>query len=225
MPTKARDIITDALFELGVIAEGEVPSAEQAQRGLRYLNRMLDSWSTSSLIIPYETDEELTVSTSPVALTSRPMSVIGAVVRDGGQDYSLDVYSPEQWWSIGNKSQAGRPQGVWWNKLHPDSSISLYPVPDKTYTLILRRMDRLTAFASLDAELTLPGEYERCLVLQLAIEMANGYGRSVSTELAARGQEALERIQRYNNSDPPTMTVSDIVGTIERRYYADWRAT
>ena len=40
-----RDLITDALKEIGVVAEGEVPSAEAAADALRVVNRMVAQWS------------------------------------------------------------------------------------------------------------------------------------------------------------------------------------
>ena len=45
-----RDDFTAALMELGVLAEGEVPTAAQAADALRAVNRMLGQWQAESLV-------------------------------------------------------------------------------------------------------------------------------------------------------------------------------
>lgn len=47
MSVTAGTIINDALFEIGVLAEGDTPTADMSSLALRVLNRMLDSLSTN----------------------------------------------------------------------------------------------------------------------------------------------------------------------------------
>ena len=42
----AGDIINGSLRLLGVLAEGETPSADTSQDALRAMNQMIDSWNT-----------------------------------------------------------------------------------------------------------------------------------------------------------------------------------
>lgn len=49
--TTVRDLVTDSLSELGVVAEGETPSAALASLSLRTMNRLIDSWSLERLQI------------------------------------------------------------------------------------------------------------------------------------------------------------------------------
>ena len=51
MATTASDQINRALRLLGVLAEGETPSAETSQDALIALNQMIDSWSTERLSV------------------------------------------------------------------------------------------------------------------------------------------------------------------------------
>ena len=44
--TTAGDIINGSLRLLGVLAEGETPSAEISQDSLTAMNQMIDSWNT-----------------------------------------------------------------------------------------------------------------------------------------------------------------------------------
>jgi len=51
MTTTAGDQINGALRLLGVLAEGETPSAETSQDALTALNQMIDSWNTERLAV------------------------------------------------------------------------------------------------------------------------------------------------------------------------------
>ena len=57
MATTASDQINRALRLLGVLAEGETPSAETSQDALIALNQMIDSWSTERLSVYYTQDQ------------------------------------------------------------------------------------------------------------------------------------------------------------------------
>ena len=53
----AGDIINGSLRLLGVLAEGEVPSAETSQDALRAMDQMIDSWNTERLSV-FSTQEQ-----------------------------------------------------------------------------------------------------------------------------------------------------------------------
>lgn len=46
------DLISDAMRKVGMLAEGDVPSAEQGQIGLRLLNQLLAAWGEDGLTFP-----------------------------------------------------------------------------------------------------------------------------------------------------------------------------
>jgi len=53
MTITAGTLINDSLFELGVLAEGDTPTADMSSLALRVLNRMLDSLSTNQAFAYY----------------------------------------------------------------------------------------------------------------------------------------------------------------------------
>ncbi len=59
MTQTARDTITDALEDLGVIPAGVAPTSVQAIRGLRRLNRMMHGWKGQGVDIGHVTMEDL----------------------------------------------------------------------------------------------------------------------------------------------------------------------
>ena len=58
MATTANDQINGALRLLGVLAEGETPSAATSQDALVALNQMIDSWSTERLAV-FSTQDQI----------------------------------------------------------------------------------------------------------------------------------------------------------------------
>jgi hypothetical protein len=55
MTTDATAIITDALQHLGVLAETQVPSAEDLTLGLRRLNALIETWKLKALVTGLDT--------------------------------------------------------------------------------------------------------------------------------------------------------------------------
>ena len=56
--TTANDQINGALRVLGILAEGETPSAATSQDALTALQQMLDSWNTERLSV-YSTQDQV----------------------------------------------------------------------------------------------------------------------------------------------------------------------
>ena len=50
------DIITRAMKDIGALAAGEVPTADEAQDGLDLLNDMLAQWSNENMMVYYKTE-------------------------------------------------------------------------------------------------------------------------------------------------------------------------
>jgi hypothetical protein len=73
----AGDIINGSLRLLGVLAEGEVPSAETSQDALRAMNQMIDSWNTERLAV-FSTQDQ--VFTWPAGFISRTLGPSGDFV-------------------------------------------------------------------------------------------------------------------------------------------------
>lgn len=209
----ARQLIKDALQDIGVVASGESMDADMAQDALRKLNYMLASWSAQGITVPYFTLETIQATTSPQAVPTRPMRYTSAIVSIGnGVDYPVEIINQEQYESILNKQITGIPRQVWWDELYPASNLYFYFVPDKPYPVTLTRWDKLALITELDATIGLPGEYLLPIETGLAVVLAPGYGASVSTETRAIATESYNNILRLN-SVPVGKLSSDIRGT------------
>lgn len=203
-----RDLVTASLRLFGAVAPGESVAASEASDGLASINRMLDSWSNEGLIIhtiTQETPLTLTVSDGTVTvgtsgdITTRPMSIEAAVIRDGSTDYPLNILSLEQYTAIANKSaEATYPTDLYDNGGYPQRTLYLYPVPSAAKQLVLWTKRALTQIATLDTSLSLPPGYERALVYNGAIELCAEYGREPSGAVVKVADESKASIKRAN---------------------------
>mgnify|MGYP003333310171 FL=1 len=76
--TKPIDIITRAMKDIGAVAAGEVPTADEAQDGLDLLNDMIDQWSNESMMVFYRTEIVFNTVQNTVQYTLGPGGSVGA---------------------------------------------------------------------------------------------------------------------------------------------------
>lgn len=72
------DIITRAMKDIGALAAGETPTADEAQDGLDMLNDMLAQWSNENMMVIYKTEIIFPVVQNQVQYTIGPTGQVGA---------------------------------------------------------------------------------------------------------------------------------------------------
>lgn len=202
--TTARDIIKRAMLEVGVLTKGESPSADEADDALATMNALLSSWSNYGDLIYSRTKETFSLSSSPSYTigsgqtfnTARPIQIIDAYVTSGTVDYPLVIITEETYDHIPFKTAAiGLPEYLTYNNAYPYGTITLYPVPDGSYSITLLTEKALTSLSTLDTVISFPEGVERALVKNLAVELAPQYGQQVSAELAQSARESLGSVK------------------------------
>jgi hypothetical protein len=202
----ARDIIKRALRLIQVTASGETIRDEEAQDALEALNGMLAIWSASSIMVPYQVTEVLSVSTASMALTTRPIRVVGAWVYDGASDLEMRLISQSDYLSILDKAVTGIPASLYCDEFFPVSTIYVYPTPDRAYPITLRRWDHLANLPTLETEIVLPEEYKEAIAFNLAGRLAPEYGTSLSQEVATLALMGLDALKNLNAHPVDSMT-------------------
>jgi hypothetical protein len=76
--TKPIDIITRAMKDIGAIAAGEVPTADEAQDGLDMLNDMIAQWSNENMMVFYRSEIIFKTTQNQVQYTIGPSGQMGA---------------------------------------------------------------------------------------------------------------------------------------------------
>jgi hypothetical protein len=227
--TTAGDLINGSLRLLGVLAEGETPSAETSQDALMALNEMLASWNTERLTVFSTQDQVVSWPPSTISRTfgptgdivaNRPVAIDDSTYfRDpsNGISYGLKLINQQQYNGIAVKTVTSTyPQVMWVNMTYPDVEMYVYPVPTKVLEFHIVSVEELTQPANLATDLAFPPGYLRCFRYNLACEMAPEFGTEPSRQVQRIAMTSKRNLKRINNPDDIMSMPYSIVATRQR---------
>lgn len=226
----ARELIASSLRLIGVLSSGETPSADEASDALTTLNQMLEEWSTQRLLINAIVEESFPLqvgvgqySMGPSATfdTTRPQKIVKARLRQGSNDFPVDIITVDRFATIITKgTDSSIPIWLYPEGTFPNETLNLWPVPSEANTLLLYSWKELTAFATLDTAVSLPPGYDKALRFSLATDLAIEYGKEIGPALAGKTAIAVGNIKRMNNK-PEKMSIDEAL--LSRGAVFDWR--
>jgi hypothetical protein len=227
--TTALDQITGAMRLLGMLAEGEEPSAAAAQDGLLAMNQMLDSWSTERLAVFSTQDQMFTWPANTISRTlgptgdfvgNRPVLLDDSTYfRDpsNGISFGIKIINQQQYNGIAVKTvTSSYPQVIWLNMDMPNMSMYIYPVPTKALEWHFVSVTELVEPATLSTVLVVPPGYLRAFRYCLACEMAPEFGVEPSPTVSRIAMVSKRDIKRINNPDDIMSLPYSIVATRQR---------
>lgn len=205
----AADIIKRALRIAQVIGQGDDPSGtDQETDAFTVLNSMIASWSAERLMIPYLVTDSLTLSIGDGEYTygtggdinsARPNRIEEAYVRDSeGNDFPVDIIHVSKYNDVGLKSTQGRPYYLYYIAEYPLAKIKLIYVPDAAETLYLDSWKPLTQIATVATTINLPGEYQRALEYNLAVNIAPEYAQELPQSVYTLANQTMRTIKSLN---------------------------
>jgi hypothetical protein len=207
----AGEQINRSLRLIGVLAEGEVPSADTANDALVALNQMIDSWSTERLAV-YSTQTQLftwpanevkrTLGPSGDFVGVRPILVDDSTyyVAPNGVSYQINILNEMQYNSIAVKTvTASYPQQLYVNMTYPDIEMYVYPVPSQPLEWHIVSVRELSQPATLTTELHFPPGYMRAFAYNLACELAPEFGVEPSPQVQRIAMTSKRNLKRINN--------------------------
>lgn len=195
-----REIVTAALRKIRVKRIGYDLTAEELQDGMEVLNTMLKGWSADDLAIPWRTRETLTLTsgTNPHTIgsggdlnTTQPLDIHAMTITEGGVDYPVDLWTVDQFERESTKDTSARPEYVYFERGSTLGNLYFDSTPASNYTMTLQSLKPLTPLTSADTSSTLPDEAERAVILNLAIELADEYGKPLSPTMVRNAAIAL----------------------------------
>ncbi len=227
--TTAGDLINGSLRLLGVLAEGETPSAETSQDALFAMNQMIQSWNTERLSVFSTQDQVKMWPSSTISRTfgpsgdfigNRPILLDDSTYfRDpaSGISYGIKFINQQQYDGIAVKTVTSTyPQVMWVNMSYPDIEMYVYPVPTKTLEFHFISVEELTQPVNLATDLAFPPGYLRCFRYNLACELAPEFGVEPSRQVQRIAMTSKRNIKRINNPDDIMALPYSIVGTRQR---------
>jgi len=210
----AGDIINGSLRLLGVLAEGEVPSAETSQDALRAMNQMIDSWNTERLSV-FSTQDQ--VFTWPAGQLSRTLGPSGDFVGNRpvllddatyfkdpgtGVSYGIKMINQQQYDGIAVKTVTSTyPQVIFINMTFPDIDMYIYPKPTRALEWHFISVEELSQPATLATVLYFPPGYLRAFRYNLACELAPEFGVEPSSQVRRLAMSSKRNIKRINNPE------------------------
>jgi hypothetical protein len=225
----AGDQINRALRLLGVLAEGESPSAETSQDALMAMNQMIDSWNTERLSVFCTQDQ---VFTWPAGFVSRTLGPTGDFVglrpvllddstyyRDPGTNVSFGVkfINQQQYNGIAVKTVTSTyPQVIFVNNTFPDVEMYVYPRPTRDLEWHFVSVQKLDNPAGLATVLFFPPGYLRAFTYNLAMEIAPEFGIEPSPQVQRIAMTSKRNLKRINNPDDVMSLPYAIVATRQR---------
>jgi len=225
----AGDKINESLRLIGMLADGETPSAEIANAGLSALNQMLDSWSTERLSIFATQDQVLTWPASTISQTLGPTGTLvgnrpielddSSYFRDPttGISYGIKFINQQQYDGIAVKTVTSTyPQIMFVNYEMPNVSLSIYPVPTRALEFHFISVAELTQAALLTTDLVFPHGYMRAFKYNLACEICPEFGIEPSPTVARIAAISKRNLKRINNPQDVMSIPYTIVGTRQR---------
>ncbi len=225
----AGDQINRALRLLGVIAEGETPSAATSQDALVALNQMIDSWNTERLSV-YSTQDQ--VFTWPSGVVTRTLGPSGDFVgnrpvllddatyyRDAGTNvsYGIKFINQDQYNGIAVKTVTSTyPQVIFVNMTYPNIEMSIYPRPTRDLEWHFVSVQELSNPALLSTDLLFPPGYLRAFVYNLACELAPEFGVEPSPQVQRIAITSKRNLKRINNPNDVMSMPYGIVANRQR---------
>lgn len=209
----AGDQINRALRLLGILAEGETPSASMSQDALMAMNQMIDSWNTERLSV-FSTQDQ--VFTWPASLLSRTLGPTGDFVGNrpvlvddatyfkapNGVSYGIKMINQQQYNGIAVKTVTSTyPQVMWVNMTFPNIEMTVYPRPTQDLEWHIVSVEELDRPATLSTVMYYPPGYLRAFTYNLAMEFAPEFGVEPSPQVQRIAMTSKRDLKRINNPD------------------------
>ena len=231
-------VIRRALSRIGVLAQGETPSTDEANDALLTLNDMLDAWNTQRLLT-------ISIGRFVFTLTSGQVYTVGPAqqidlltpvrpprIEKIGLLYLANPAQPleiplrsltyEQWAAIPVKSITSTlPQSYYYDQAFPTGNLNLWPNPTIANQLAIYYWQQFAAFADLVTDYTFPPAYMRAIIYNLALELAPEFGAEVSPSIERFAALSLAEIKVLN---APFADVGCDPGVLSRGSRYDWRS-
>jgi hypothetical protein len=238
--TTALNIITDAMKEINILAEGETPSDADAAFALRKLNRILDTFNARPGLLYNVNFDNYTLtpnhqphligpglSSPDFAASIRPVSVKAAnlILNNVSPSVNLPLnVRDDQWWA--NQRVQGLtstiPKDVYYSDSWPNGQLFLWPVPTVAYGLQLSTWQTFTSLTKNTDAFTYPPGYWDAIVCSLAMSLCGPFEKPVPPTLAEQWKFAMKAVEMGNDAPPKiSLRAAGIPGR-QRSDFFDW---
>jgi hypothetical protein len=209
----AGDQINRALRLLGILAEGETPSAAMSQDALMAMQQMIESWNTERLSVFSTQDQVFTWPSGQISRTLGPsgdfVGLRPILLEDStyfrapnNVSYGIKFINQQQYNGIAVKTVTSTyPQVIFVNMTFPDVEMFVYPRPTQDLEWHFVSVEELSTPATLATNLFFPPGYLRAFAYNLAMEIAPEFGVEPSPQVQRIAMTSKRNLKRINNPD------------------------
>lgn len=211
----ARQIATAALELIGVVALGDTPPAEEADKALQQLNLMVKTWGADpSPKLWLKTEGSVTLSASTASYTASPVSLARKVLsvrrRTSNIDTPLCPLSRSDYDDIPNKSGTGTPTSFYFDPQRATRTLYVWPAPTTAVaadtTLRMTYLRVIEDLDALDDDFDLPQEWLEVLQYGLAARLAMPFKMHLTdptgyAEVKSRAAELYAQLSAWDEED------------------------
>lgn len=227
----ALDIIKRAMRLAGVYSIGEEPSADETTSGLQALNGMIESWANETLMIYVHTSDSIplvaatgayTLGASGTVVTTRPIEALDtSYVVYQNVTYPCPALTLDQYNTIPYKLQTATfPWSMWFEPTFPNATITVYPTPTASSTLVFWSKKQLSQFTALTDVVTFPPGYYDALCYNMAVFWCPEFdGASIPKQVVMQAGNLKRMIKRTNTARLPM-----VIPIFSPNRYVNWRA-
>ena len=207
--------------EIGALDPNETPSAEDAAYCLAKLNLRVDEWAARKVyayamafdlytLAPFLSPHTIgpsgywQVPTRPTRLESCSLVLNNT---NPSTDIPMNVRD-DQWWASNQVKgiNSSTPTDVYYDPTQPNGSLYFWPVPNFGYQVRLEYWIVVSQIPALTTPLQLPQGYGNALMLQLAFDICDAFGRQFGPAQAQNLRTAIKAVQGNNDGSPRIMT-------------------
>jgi hypothetical protein len=221
-----RQLLEDALAEIGVGNPGEVVSAADMQLSLRWIQRLLNAWRADATTITVNDKVGYTVAAGVSAVTigpggminrQRPVFIDQINYVNPGSNPEVEVpMGPMSDQQFQNLTIKGLPSSLETQYYYQTSvttalgTLTVWPVATQNLKLYLYIPTSLDDAPTLDTVFTAPPAYEDALHYELAYRLCLPFGRPIPDGLAQLRQNAL-MVMKRPNEEPMILGVDSAI--------------
>lgn len=206
-----RDLVRLSMLNIGVLADGEDPSASQLQDAITTLNFLFDTWSTEKLFIYSVAQDVFSLVGgqqvyqmgigAPDVNSARPIFIEGMSVRiyPGSPqqiDIPLEIFNTDQWQRLSIKNTTS----VWPTRVYPDFQfpylkLNMWPIPQQNNQIYMNSWKPLPALTTANLSFAMPPGFSEAVMYNLALRLCPMYGKSASQEVLGLAQSAKAKLK------------------------------
>lgn len=234
----ARDIVTLALADAGIVGVGQTPLAEDSNRALVRLNWMISQWARKRWMVYHLVDLGFT-STGAQSYTVgpgmnynisvRPDKIKSAFARQlvpaapNQVDYPLEVIESRETYNlISLKQLTSFPYYVFYDAAYPTGLLYPWPIPQAgLYAVHITVEEVLVQLASLNTTVIFPDEYQPALHSNLVCILRAAYRLPVDPFWLGKAKADLNVVKNANEAISRLRMPAELAGRGAYNIYSD----